>query len=267
MKRGLRKKRLKLQSHIFQHRRCLDLVRRWEVDLASDPRTSTLRTNNAQGEQLEEEDSMEDYTLIRSKRKSLSIQIGNDGGLIARAPKWMPVFAIEAFIRAKSGWIEKHRSKIVNRKSWIERKIYSEKEIYEIKQRLGIYLKTRVEELWKGTWLPRYTSIRVTKSERRWGSCSAKNGLCFSYRLAEYLSPPVKEGCPKGQGGLISVTKNTITPLPPLSGGQKSDFIDAIIVHELAHLREKHHQKPFWNLVYSMMPEYETIMKNERNLF
>jgi predicted metal-dependent hydrolase len=82
--------------------------------------------------------------------------------------------------------------------------------------------------------LPEITSTKITLSEKRWGSCSAKNGLCFSYRLGEYL-------------------------------GGKEEFIDAIIVHELAHLREKNHQKPFWNLVYSMMPTYEVIMKHYTN--
>jgi predicted metal-dependent hydrolase len=43
-----------------------------------------------------------------------------------------------------------------------------------------------------------------------------------------------------------------------------SPFIDATIVHELAHLREKHHQRSFWDLVYRMMPEYEAVMKMRR---
>ena len=47
-----------------------------------------------------------------------------------------------------------------------------------------------------------------------------------------------------------------------VSASSRSDFIDAIIVHELAHLREKNHQKPFWDLVYRMMPDYEKVMKN-----
>jgi len=38
-------------------------------------------------------------------------------------------------------------------------------------------------------------------------------------------------------------------------------FIDAIIIHELAHLREKHHQKSFWDLVYSWIPDYESVMR------
>jgi predicted metal-dependent hydrolase len=52
-------------------------------------------------------------------------------------------------------------------------------------------------------------------------------------------------------------------PTPPTRG---REFIDAVIVHELAHLREKHHQSSFWKLVYTMMPEYETIMKDQKNL-
>jgi predicted SprT family Zn-dependent metalloprotease len=44
----------------------------------------------------------------------------------------------------------------------------------------------------------------------------------------------------------------------------KEKFIDAIIIHELAHLREKNHQKPFWDLVYRMMLEYESVMKDAK---
>jgi len=46
----------------------------------------------------------------------------------------------------------------------------------------------------------------------------------------------------------------------------KTRYIDAVIIHELAHLREKHHQPNFWKLVYEMMPEYEIIMKHQKNL-
>ncbi len=171
------------------------------------------------------------YTLIRSKRRSLSLQISKEGVLIARAPMKMSVNMIEGFIEEKRGWIEKNQRKMEEK--W-PRKIYTEKEIKILKDSLKGYIVPRVQKLWEWKNLPKFTSIKITKSERRWWSCSSRNGLCFSYRLAESLS-------------------------------SQREFIDAIIFHELAHLREKNHQKPFWNLVYTMMPEYEEVMKRTQN--
>lgn len=166
------------------------------------------------------------YTLIRSRRKSLSIQIDTDGNLIARAPIHMLISSIDSFILKKKDWIEKHQKKI---KSLPKKIIPNTWEIKEYKKTLKDYIIPRIQKLshWKN--LPPITSIKITLSERRWGSCSSKNGLCFSYRLAQYIDTP---------------------------------FLDAIIIHELAHLIEKNHQKSFWDLVTLWMPEYESIMKN-----
>jgi len=51
-----------------------------------------------------------------------------------------------------------------------------------------------------------------------------------------------------------------------LDSALHSPFIDAVIIHEIAHLREKHHQPAFWKLVYEMMPEYKDIMQHQKNL-
>ena len=198
------------------------------------------------------------YTLIRSSRRTLAIQIDANGNLIARAPLRMSVGSIEGFILAKRDWIEK---KVKNIESKVPRIQYTEPEIQNMKKVLRAYIIPRVHSLWEGKNLPKISSIKITKSERRWGSCSAKNGLCFSYRLAEWLSgSPVK-------GGLRGVWNQETKPPcpighPPFTGGHSTDFIDAIIIHELAHLREKNHQKSFWNLVYSWMPNYEEVTKN-----
>lgn len=172
------------------------------------------------------------YTLIRSSRRTLSIQIDSHGDLIARSPMRMSVASIEDFILAKKDWIVKHQTKRI---TIAPRTILSKTGIEAAKKILKIYIISRVAELWEWKGLPKVTSIKITKSERRWGSCSSKNGLCFSYRLAEHIE-------------------------------NNSNFIDAIIIHELAHLREKHHQRSFWELVYSMMPEYENVMQNRGNI-
>jgi predicted metal-dependent hydrolase len=47
-----------------------------------------------------------EYTLIRSKRKTLSLQIDKNGVLFARAPMRLSIKKIENFISEKQIWIK-----------------------------------------------------------------------------------------------------------------------------------------------------------------
>ncbi len=67
-----------------------------------------------------------------------------------------------------------------------------------------------------------YKQIRITSARTRWGSCSARGTLSFTWRLV-------------------------MAPLP---------VIDYVVVHELAHLIEKNHSKKFWAQVAGMMSDY-----------
>jgi hypothetical protein len=69
----------------------------------------------------------------------------------------------------------------------------------------------------------RVKSVRVTSAEKRWGSCSEKDNLSFSFRLI--MAPP--------------------------------HVIDYVIVHELMHIKEKSHSSRFWQLMESAMPQYK----------
>ena len=69
----------------------------------------------------------------------------------------------------------------------------------------------------------RAKNVRVTSAKKRWGSCSEKNNLSFSFRLI--MAPPA--------------------------------VIDYVIVHELMHIKEKNHSSRFWQLVESAMPQYK----------
>lgn len=108
------------------------------------------------------------YTLIRSKRRTLALQINKQGELIARAPMRMSVSFIEVFIEQKMGWIKKHQERARNTNTHTNTKDYSETEVQEMKQKLREYIVPRVQELWERANLPKYTSIKITKSERRW---------------------------------------------------------------------------------------------------
>ena len=75
------------------------------------------------------------------------------------------------------------------------------------------------------------SDIRFRKSKRQWGSCSNKNILQF----------------------------NTMMMKLPLH------VIEYIVIHELAHIRYKHHQKAFWKLVEHHLPDYKKCVKELKN--
>ncbi len=65
-----------------------------------------------------------------------------------------------------------------------------------------------------------YHSVGIRNPRTRWGSCSRKGNLSFSWRLA--VAPP--------------------------------EILEYVVVHELCHLREPSHQKPFWRLLGTVRP-------------
>jgi predicted metal-dependent hydrolase len=68
-----------------------------------------------------------------------------------------------------------------------------------------------------------YRSIGIRDPRTRWGSCSRKGNLSFSWRLA--AAPP--------------------------------EILEYVVVHELCHLREPSHQKPFWRLLGTVLPGWQ----------
>ena len=69
-----------------------------------------------------------------------------------------------------------------------------------------------------------YRGIRITSARTRWGSCSAKGSLSFSWRLIQ----------------------------APLA------VVDYVVVHELVHTLVHNHSKQFWDRVGTIMPEFQS---------
>ncbi len=65
--------------------------------------------------------------------------------------------------------------------------------------------------------------IGITSAKTRWGSCSGKNSVNFSWKL-------------------IMADESTI---------------DYVLIHELAHIKQHNHSPKFWNIVESIMPDYK----------
>lgn len=166
-----------------------------------------------------------EYKLVRSDRKSLAIQITQNGETVVRAPRRCPQSVIDAFVMQKKYWIgqkvyemlqeKKKAKKSVRVISKQEQKDYLKKAQTVFAERVQYYAQ-RMEVS--------YCRITLRDQKTRWGSCSSKQNLNFNWRLI--FAPPL--------------------------------VLDYVVVHELAHLREMNHSARFYAVVEQVMPDYKT---------
>lgn len=199
--------------------------------------------------------------IIKSKRKTLAIQISTSGELIVRAPFSCSEEKINKFIVRHQNWIIDKRLKhmstnnlILNLEEGDVLSIFgenydiklSEKKCCKINQNI-IYLpiKDKEQQLKKFLKLAlkeyvekniscfenflnvKAKRITISEAKTNWGSCSFKNNLHFTFRLSF---------CPK-------------------------DVINYVIIHELCHIKEKNHSRSFWTLVGKICPNYKQMNK------
>ena len=160
------------------------------------------------------------YELRRTKRRTLSLEISREAKLIVRAPLHMPLSQIEAFIMAHARWIAEKQEKAKARLAAAPE--LSESEINALKEKARAVL-TEKTEYYAAKMGVHYTHIGITSAKGRFGSCSAKGSINYSYRLMLY---------------------------PEAAW-------DYIVVHELCHLKHFDHSKAFWQMVKSYLPDYK----------
>lgn len=165
-----------------------------------------------------------EYKLIRSKRKTISIEINERCEVIVRAPNRMSRYDVEKFVLEKQNWIEKSLKTMQKRAE--NRKTYTDEDIKALYKKAREILQSRLE-FWSGVTGFTPTGVKITSAKKRFGSCSPKNSLCFSVYLFDYPAAA----------------------------------IDYVIVHELCHIKEHNHSARFWSLVEKAMPDYKERQK------
>jgi len=212
-------------------------------------------------------------SVIRSRRRTIALVITPEARLIVRAPLRTPEALIDEAVQKKAGWIRKKMAEIRQRPQAIPH-AYEEGEIFwflgrpyplhisedergiiERTDRLVVSRNARpdipgairrwyIDEAKKEiharcmyfSMMTGYSpqSIAISGAQQRWGSCSTRGSLNFSWRLIQ----------------------------APLA------IVDYVIVHELVHLRQHDHSKKFWATVQGLMPDYKRrrqwLRENER---
>ncbi len=163
-----------------------------------------------------------EYSLVRSKRKTIGMELRPDGTLLVRAPMRMSKAAIDDFLLHHRDWIETHRKRAEQRleKANAAGALTAE-EIKALAKRARTYIPARVR-----FFAPRvgvsYGRIAIRSQHTRWGSCSSKGNLNFNCLLM--MTPP--------------------------------EVIDSVVVHELCHRKEMNHSDRFYAEVLRVYPDY-----------
>lgn len=184
-------------------------------------------------------------------RKKTSIEIGSTGLIMVRAPNNTSTETIMKTVEHHGRWIvEKSVARARSQegprvKEYQEqgRFLYLGKEFSlhelidtsglgeeELKSSLKKFYFSRCKKI-IGERLNIYQSqlrvkpkvVEVVESNTQWGSCSSGRKLTFNYRLA----------------------------MAPI------EVIDYVVIHELCHLLHMNHDRSFWRLVGSIMPDYK----------
>ena len=168
---------------------------------------------------------MEPYELIRSRRRTLALEVTADGRLLVRAPLRCAQGRIDAFVTAHAAWIERHLE--LQRENAARRPpAPTAAETEALKARARAELPEKIA-WWSGKMGVVPTGFKVTTARKRYGSCGAGNSLCFSCFLMRCPEPAV----------------------------------ELVVVHELCHIREKNHGPGFYALLERYLPDWRERKK------
>ncbi len=199
--------------------------------------------------------------LKRVSRSSIGLHITDDGKVEVRAPHFVPLFLINRFVQSKRDWIIRMKKAVLSRPK-LQKIVYKEGSVLRIASNIytmhitegnAIVLvgariffpekflpKAKIHmEAWCRIFAKKFLAQRLEKyaaqmeviykkisirdTTTRWGSCSSRGTISFSYRLI-------------------------LADLP---------IIDYVVIHELAHLTYPHHKQAFWDRVEKFYPEYK----------
>lgn len=200
--------------------------------------------------------------IIRSRRRTIALEITADARLIVRIPRWASPKSAEKVVAEKAAWIAKKLHEMRSRQSAVPvRRFATGEEFLYLGELYKLHIAEGKPFFANGFNLPKTAnareifekwyraealrvfsqrvarygfltnlkpkSLRITNTRRQWGSCNGKNVIALTWRLI----------------------------MAPL------EVIDYVVVHELAHLAERNHSPRFWRKVGEIFPDYKKQRK------
>jgi len=190
-------------------------------------------------------------TVVKTKRRTLCVQISPEKGLIIRAPRHLSEARIEGFLKEKESWIRKKLAQAKNQQSTIPKYSFTEGELHPYlgemvlppvhtrakiidwyKMKAEAYLNKRTNELKEVLAEKTHARLPLTKTKvrfyrSRWGTCSRDNTITYNWKII--MAPP--------------------------------EIIDYLVSHELSHILHKNHGRGFYATLSLLDPNYKAHQK------
>ena len=172
-----------------------------------------------------------EYRIIRTRRKTIGLEISPDLQITVRAPYHLSDVRIREFVESKQTWILKHLAIMQDRQAHdpIPAGVISDKELRHMTEEARIIIPERVKYFAKIIGVT-YGQITIRHQKTRWGSCSSSGNLNFNCMLMA-TSP---------------------------------ELIDYVVVHELCHRKQMNHSPLFWKEVEEILPDYRNLRSRLR---
>lgn len=163
------------------------------------------------------------YEVIRSNRRTLSLEITRDGNVIVRCPHRTSRQAIARFLSEKEPWLHARLKQLENLPKYSP---LTEEELAALKENAKQRFPKKVEAIAQYLQIS-YGRVTVRTQKSRWGSCS-------------------REG---------NISLNCLLLLAPEA------VLTYVIVHELCHRKYMDHSSAFWAAVEEVFPDYRVHRK------
>ncbi|MHB8631981.1 MAG: M48 family metallopeptidase [Candidatus Limnocylindria bacterium] len=221
------------------------------------------------------------YSVVRSARrhKTVELTVARPGEVVVAAPLRSSSDELQAIVRRRAGWIVRHGGVAIDRPP--DRRYVSGASLPYLGREVRVFLhegdgpdvdvrfghwqfdvgvpdglaaaqrQGELESAFKAWYRARAAqrlrervrrfagplgatpaAVLVCDQRRRWGSCSPDGVLRFNWRIV--MAPPA--------------------------------LIDYVVIHEIAHLRVRSHQKGYWALVARAAPDYRERRERLRAL-
>ena len=215
------------------------------------------------------------YHIIFSCRRSISIVITPERGIVVRAPNRVSLKTIDKFVRDKEEWIKKHteRSSEIIMLNHSKKYVDGEKYLF-----LGRELTLRIRNALFPS-INQLDNILEIITDSKEGRVRMLLEGWYRKKAEDFIHGRFKEILDRHRNYCFSPTQMVVRPMKSRWGSCTSkgkitisselikldeSFTDYVIIHELCHLKYHNHGKDYYRLLETLVPDYKAIRKDLR---